>query len=244
LQDDTKALKTLLRAVIDASGLSRRKAFAAIREGRVSVDGAVRTDPSSPYEGGSLSLEGAELTAPVTSKTYLLLNKPPDFITTKSDEFRRRTVFDLVPRELRVPGLHSVGRLDRDTSGLLLLTNDGDLTFALTHPSHEVEKEYWLRLDSPPTDEQLAAIRGGVEIDGAIRRPLCIRRLVERPQFELSVTIREGRRRQVRRMFEAVGGKVVMLRRMREGELELGSLPEGAVRQLTAAEVDSLRNEG
>jgi 23S rRNA pseudouridine2605 synthase len=233
-------LKTLLRAVIDASGLSRRKAFAAVREGRVAIDGEVRSDPSRPYESGVLTLDGSALTALQAAKTYLLLNKPPDYITTKSDEYGRRTVFDLVPQALRAPGLHAVGRLDRDTSGLLLLTNDGDFTFALTHPRHEVEKEYWLRLQEPETEDQLAALRSGVEIDGVLRRPLRLRRLVENRQFDLSVTIREGRRRQVRRMFEATGAKVIQLRRVREGALDLGSLPEGAVRPLTPAEVASL----
>jgi 23S rRNA pseudouridine2605 synthase len=244
LQESGEGLKTLLRAVIDASGLSRRKAFAAIREGRVAVSGEARTDPSATFEDGVLTLDGASLTAPQAAKTYLLLNKPPGFITTKSDERGRRTVLDLVPQALRTSGLHPVGRLDRDTSGLLLLTDDGDFTFALTHPSHEVEKEYWLRLAEPPADEQLARLRGGVEIDGELRRPLRIRRLVENPQFELSITIREGRRRQVRRMFEAVGAKVVLLRRVREGSLDLGSLPEGAVRKLTAREVASLLGRG
>jgi pseudouridine synthase len=236
--------RTLLRALIEASGLSRRKAFAAIREGRVAVGGTVCTEPSQVYEGGALTLDGTALAAGAGTKAYLMLNKPPGFVTSRIDERGRRTVFDLVPESLRATGLHSVGRLDRDTSGLLLLTNDGDLTFALTHPRHEVEKEYWLRLESPPTDEQLAALRSGVEIDGALRRPLRLRRLVDSGRFELSMTIREGRRRQVRRMVEAVGGKVTQLRRVREGTLELGSLAEGAVRVLTEAEVAGLRRVG
>jgi pseudouridine synthase len=165
-------------------------------------------------------------------------------MSTRADERGRRTVFDLVPAALQVPGLHTIGRLDRDTSGLLLLTNDGDLTFALTHPSHEVEKEYWLRLDSPVTEAQLAALRGGVEIDGTLRRPLRLRRLVDSGAWELSMTIREGRRRQVRRMFEAVGARVAQLRRVREGSLMLGSLPEGAVRRLTGEEIAALRGDG
>jgi 23S rRNA pseudouridine2605 synthase len=236
-------LKTLLRAVIDATGLSRRKAFAAIREGRLAVAGEVRTDPSSPYEAGDLTLDGAPIAASSSPKTYLLLNKPPGFITTRSDERGRRTVFDLVPAALRAPGLHPVGRLDRDTSGLLLLTDDGDFTFALTHPSHEVEKEYWLRLAAPATEAQVATLRSGIEIDGALRRPLRLRRLVGEAQFELSITIREGRRRQVRRMLQAVGAEVVLLRRVREGPLQLGSLPEGATRPLTPEEVTTLLDE-
>jgi 23S rRNA pseudouridine2605 synthase len=240
---DDVAPTTLLRAVIDASGLSRRKAFAAIREGRVAISGEVRIEPSQPFEGGELTLDGVALTASQAPKTYLLLNKPPGFITTRSDERGRRTVFDLVPAASRVPGLHPVGRLDRDTSGLLLLTNDGDFTFALTHPSHEVEKEYWLRLESPATEAQLAQLRSGVEIDGELRRPLRLRRLVDAGHFEIAMTIREGRRRQVRRMFEAAGTRVTLLRRVREGSLNLGSLPEGAVRPLTTAEVAALRAE-
>ncbi len=236
-------MTTLLRAVIDATGLSRRKAFAAIRAGSLTVNSVVRTDPSEPYTDGDLSLEGVAIAATRAEKTYLLLNKPPGFITTKSDDLGRRTVFDLVPADLRVPGLHPIGRLDRDTSGLLLLTNDGDLTFVLTHPSHEVEKEYWLLLQAPITEDQLAALRSGVEIDGALRRPLRLRRLVSSGQFELGITIREGRRRQVRRMLLAVGAEVVLLRRIREGPLLLGTMPEGAVRPLTPEEIGSLFSE-
>jgi pseudouridine synthase len=234
-------MRTLLRALVEASGLSRRKAFAAIRDGRVTVAGSSRTEPSEAYTGGALALDGVELAPAVVAKAYLLLNKPPGYLSTRSDEQGRRTVFDLVPAALRATGLHSVGRLDRDTSGLLLLTNDGDLTFALSHPRHEVEKEYWLQLAAPATDGQLAALRSGIHLDGALRRPLRLRRLVGSGRFELSMTIREGRRRQVRRMVEAVGGRVTQLRRVREGTLELGSLPEGAVRALTEAEVEALR---
>jgi pseudouridine synthase len=147
---------------------------------------------------------------------------------------------DLVPPGLRAPGLHPVGRLDRDTSGLLLLTDDGDLTYALTHPKHEVEKEYWVRLASPPDDAVYAELRGGVEIDGLVRRPLRLRRLIGE-QFDLSITIREGRNREVRRMFEAVGAKVRLLRRVREGPLALAELAEGAVRRLTQPEVEALK---
>jgi 23S rRNA pseudouridine2605 synthase len=234
-------MPTLLRAVIEASGLSRRKAFAAIREGRVTVDGEPRTDPSADYSRGRLRLDGVALSAAPAAKVYLLLNKPPGFLTTAADELGRRTVFDLLPPELRVAGLHSVGRLDRDTSGLLLLTNDGDFTHLLTHPSHEVEKEYWLRLVEPPTPALLAELRRGVEIDGQVRRPLRLRLLQDAGLFELSLTIREGRQRQVRRMVEALGEQVLLLRRVREGPLPLGSLPEGAVRRLTPQEVEALR---
>ena len=235
-------MTTLLRAVVQASGLSRRKAFAAIRAGRISVDAVAAVDPSAPHAGGLLRLDGEALAPGAPPRVYLLLNKPPGFITTVADERGRPTVIDLVPSALRATGLHPVGRLDRDTSGLLILTNDGDLTYRLTHPKHEVEKEYWLALAAAATDDQLATLRRGVEIDGRLRRPLRLRRLRDGP-FQLSITIREGRRRQVRRMLAAVGAVVTGLRRVREGSLTLAALPEGAIRALADAEVDRLRAE-
>lgn len=231
---------TLLKALTNASGLSRRKAFAAVREGRVTVDGVVQTDPSREYGGGRLTLDGQAVSQKSTRHTYLLLHKPPGFITTVSDEMGRSTVLDLVPPALRAPGLHPVGRLDRDTSGLLLLTTDGDLTYALTHPKHEVEKEYWLRLAEPASEAQLGLLRGGVELDGGLRRPARVRRLVGAEPFQLSVTIREGRNRQVRRMVEAMGNRVTALRRVREGPLTLDDLAEGKTRPLTDDELASL----
>jgi 23S rRNA pseudouridine2605 synthase len=236
-------MTTLLRAVTSASGLSRRKAFAAIREGFVAVDGVTRTDPSEPYESGTIALDGLPLTRNEAAHTYLMLNKPPGYITTVSDELGRRTVLDLVPAALRPAGLHPVGRLDRETSGLLLLTTDGDLTYALTHPKHEVEKEYWLRLAEPATEAQITALRSGIEIDGQLRRPLRLRRLIGAGPFELSITLREGRNRQVRRMVEAAGARVTALRRVREGPLTLEGLPEGQARPLTSAELAALRGE-
>src|SRR5438309_1926134 len=184
--------QTLLKAVAGATGLSRRRAFAAIREGRVTEAGAPVVDPSRPYSGGTLALDGVAL-GRGGPKVYLLLNKPPGVITSAADDLGRRTVLDLVPPELDAPGLHSVGRLDRDTSGLLILTNDGDLTYRLTHPRHEVEKEYWLT-SSPPLDEgQVAALGRGVEIDGAVRAPLRLMPLRDAGRFQLAAVIREGR---------------------------------------------------
>jgi 23S rRNA pseudouridine2605 synthase len=231
---------TILRAVIDGSGLSRRKAFAAVREGRVTLDGAAVLDPSRELHGGRLALDGIEFGRSAAKKTYLLLHKPPGYVTTAADELGRATVLDLVPSALRAPGLHSVGRLDRDTSGLLILTNDGDLTYRLTHPKHEVDKEYWAGLARPLSESQLAALRRGTEIDGRLRRPLHVERLEDEAPFEVAIVISEGRKRQVRRMIEAAGARVRRLRRVREGPLELGDLGEGGVRRLTASEVRAL----
>jgi 23S rRNA pseudouridine2605 synthase len=233
-------MPTLLRALQDATGLPRRKAFTAIREGHVTVDGATALDPSGEYERGELRIDGSTLVAAgPPAKVYLLLNKPPGVVTTASDELGRRGVLELVPASLRAPGLHAVGRLDRDTSGLLLLTNDGDLTYRLTHPRHEIEKEYWIALWREADDVALHKLRSGVELDGARRHPVRLER-IDVPPFELSMTISEGRKRQVRRMVEAVGSAVTSLRRVREGTLTLGTMPEGAVRPLTPSEVEGL----
>jgi 23S rRNA pseudouridine2605 synthase len=234
-------MTTLLRALIDATGLSRRRAFAAIREGLVTVDGSSATEPSAEYGGGPITLEGIRLQEQhLRRDVYLLLNKPPGYVTTRSDELGRPTVYDLVPAELHATGLHSAGRLDRDTSGLLILTNDGKLTQRLTHPSHEVAKEYWAGLAQPPSDVQLQALADGVALDGRLRRPIAVERLTGAPGFDLAITIGEGRKRQIRRMLEAIDARVIRLRRVREGPLALGPLQEGSVRKLTRAEVSAL----
>jgi pseudouridine synthase len=232
------AEKTLLRAVIDATGLSRRKAFDAIRAGRVSEDGEARTEPSAAYTGGDLRLDGAPLAGAAPPLVYLVVNKPAGIVTTTRDELGRPTVLDLVPSALRAPGLHPVGRLDRDATGLLVLTNDGKLTYRLTHPSHEIEKEYWVATSEPLSADRLRRLRFGVWLGGRLRRPLRLRTLpASASPFHLSIVIAEGRKHQVKQMIGALGGKVVRLKRVREGELDLGDLPEGAVRRLSPHEL-------
>ena len=236
-------MATLLRTVIDATGLSRRQAFTAIRDGKVSVRGKRRRDPSSTYSGGVVALEGGRLAVGAPAKIYLMLNKPLNYLTTTSDDRGRQTVMDLVPEDLIVPGLFPVGRLDLDTSGLLILTNDGETAHRLTHPKHEVEKEYWVALDQEVPDSVLADLRDGVEIEGAVRQPSSVQRIAANQPFEIALTITDGRKRQIRRMFEAFGVRVTALCRVREGALLLGSLQEGEVRTLTEAEIASLRGK-
>jgi pseudouridine synthase len=204
----------------------------------VSVNGEIVLDPSEELAAGALRLDGVEVQRATDEKVYLLVNKPPGYITTTADERGRPTVLALVPPELRARGLHPVGRLDLDTSGLLILTNDGDLTYRLTHPSHEVEKEYWVGLQRWPSDELLNRVWQGVVIDGAIRQPIALERLSEEATpFHVTITIAEGRKRQVRRMFELAGARIAQLKRVREGSLSLGNLPAGGVRRLTPREV-------
>jgi 23S rRNA pseudouridine2605 synthase len=147
-------------------------------------------------------------------------------------------VVELVDSEVR---LYPVGRLDADSTGLLLLTNDGELANRLTHPRYEVAKAYRVELRRPPSEDDLRRLAGGVELEDGLTAPAEVRRLGER---EVEVVLREGRNRQVRRMAEAVGNEVVALRRVRFGPIELGDLPEGAARRLSSAEIVALREVG
>lgn len=234
--------RTLLRAVIEASGLSRRKAFEAIRAGRVTEDGERLLEPSAAYTGGPLQLDGMPLASEGrTQHVYLVMNKPAGVVSTNKDELGRTTVLDVLPARLRVSGLHPVGRLDQDATGLLLLTTDGDLTYRLTHPRHEVEKEYQVATREPLSGDQIERLRRGVWLGGRIRRPAMLERLpASASPYQLALVIREGRKHQVKQMIGAVGGRVTALKRVREGSLELGSMREGAVRTLSEAEVASL----
>ena len=221
-----------LQKILSAHGVcSRRAAEGYLAAGRVTVNGrpanlGEKADPDrDDIRVDGLPLDGR------SERTYLLLNKPRGYVTTLSDEKGRRTVADLVADcGARV---WPVGRLDLDSEGLLILTDDGELTQRLLHPSHQVEKEYlvWVRGDIPPA---LPVLRGPMELDGV---PLSPARVEEAGEGMLSVTIHEGRNRQVRRMCAAAGLQVTRLRRVREGELTLGELKPGRWRRLTPAEV-------
>jgi 23S rRNA pseudouridine2605 synthase len=163
------------------------------------------------------------------------VNKPLDVVSTAKEPGRRRAVVDLVDSRAR---LYPVGRLDADSTGLLLLTNDGELANRLTHPRYEVKKAYRVQLRRPPSERELGRLAEGVELEDGHTSPAEVRRLGER---QIEVVIREGRNRQLRRMAEAVGNEVVALRRVRFGPVELGDLPEGASRLLSAEEVTRLR---
>ena len=223
-----------LQKVLARAGVaSRRKAEELIRAGRVTVNGRVAALGDVADPGDDVRLDGRPLPRPERSVTYLL-HKPRGLVTTASDELGRPTVMDLVPA---VPGLHPVGRLDLDSEGLLLLTTDGDLTLRLTHPRYRHEKEYRVWTDPPDvSDEALARLTSGVTLeDGQARAERA-----ERAPGGAVVVLREGRKRQVRRMLAAVGHEVVRLKRTRVAGLELGDLPVGRFRELTAAETAAL----
>ncbi len=228
-----------LQRVLAARGIgSRRKAEELIRAGRVSVDGEVVTELGTKVDAraADIVVDGKALRPQVLR--YALLNKPRGYITTTSDERSRRTVMDLVPSRERI---YPVGRLDRDTEGLLLLTNDGDVANRVMHPRYELAKEYHVLTLSRPNEQTLRRVRDGVVIDGRRVVPDEFRILREtREGLILKVVIHEGMNHVVRRMMETVGIALAGLRRVRLGPLALGNLPAGAWRELTAGELASL----
>ena len=227
----------LAKYLAHAGVASRRAAETLISEGRVSVQGEVVTDPARAVEeDGRVAVDGRPLDGPEPRVLYAV-NKPVGVVSTARDTHGRRTVVELVPAQgLR---LYPVGRLDVDSSGLILLMNDGELANRLTHPSFQVEKAYRARLaGGPVTEEALETLRDGVELDDGRTAPARVRRL-EANLIEL--TIREGRNRQVRRMCAAVHHPVLELRRVGFGPLRLGGLKDGAHRRLSPAEVERLR---
>lgn len=214
---------------------SRRAAEELIRAGRVTVDGAIVTDPARDVgPENDVRFDGSRVGAAEGHVVYAV-NKPAGVVSTASDPQGRRTVVALAPQGRR---LYPVGRLDIDTTGLILLTNDGQLAHRLMHPSFEVPKTYRAVLGGGPVrDRAVRALRAGVRLEDGMTSPARVRRLAE---DRLEITIHEGRRRQVRRMCEAVGHPVRSLVRVRFGPLELGDLRPGANRRLTAAEIESL----
>lgn len=229
----------LAKYLAHAGVASRRAAEELVRAGRVTVGGEVVVDPARDVDDASgVALDGDAIDGAEERVVYAL-HKPLGVVSTARDPQGRATVVELVPAVHRV---YPVGRLDADTSGLLLLSNDGELANRLTHPRYEVPKVYVAVVEHPPVRETaLRALREGVELDDGRTAPAGARRL--RPDA-LELTIHEGRKRQVRRMCEAVGHPVRELQRVRFGPLALGDLQPGVARRLTRAEVERLRGAG
>jgi 23S rRNA pseudouridine2605 synthase len=227
----------LAKYLAHAGVASRRAAEELVRAGRVTVGGQVERDPARDVdEDSGVALDGAEVAGPEARVVYAV-HKPEGVVSTVSDPGGRDTVVGLVSEEDR--RLYPVGRLDADTTGLLLLTNDGELAHRLMHPSFEVPKTYRALVERPPVEEPaLRCLREGVELDDGLTAPARVRRLAP---DALELTIHEGRKRQVRRMCAAVGHPVRTLERIRFGPLQLGDLAPGAHRRLSAAEVERLR---
>lgn len=252
-ENDTQLNTIRLQKFLSEAGLcSRRGAAEIVDARRVTVDGeladslGMRIDPKR----SKVLVDGRPVqSVRARSFTYLALNKPRGFITTLDDPGGRKTVLDLLKgvRDRVVP----VGRLDRDSEGLLLFTNDGDLIYRLTHPKYEIEKEYQVTVNGLPREDDLQDMREGIDIEGQVTLParVWIREVREgageggAPVTVMGVVLKEGRKRQVRRMCEAVGLDVRRLMRVREGKIELGDMKPGSYRVLKQNEVKALKKE-
>ncbi len=228
-----------LQKILSARGVaSRRTAEQMISEGRVQINGQVaKLGQSADADADEILVDGKPIPG-VSGNVYIMLNKPRGFVTTLSDEKGRRTAAELVADcGVRV---YPVGRLDMDSEGLLIFTNDGAFANRLMHPSHEVEKSY-LAWVTDYSEEAFESLKKPITLDGyTIRSPRLRRVKVSGRQAQIELTIHEGRYRQVRRMCEKAGMHVTRLRRIREGELYLGDLPTGKWRYLTSGEIDKL----
>jgi 23S rRNA pseudouridine2605 synthase len=233
--------KPLIKALTEAGIGSRRRMADAVKQGKVKVNGKIAESFNHPVdpEKDRVLFDGQPVDLKPDKIICLMLNKPEGIVSTVSDEKKRRTVIDILPQNYRRHRLYPVGRLDIDTTGLLLLTNDGDLTYRLTHPRYEYEKEYHVAIKGTLNTEEKQQLQRGILLEDGMTHPAKIREIA-RPPFNYSVIIHEGRKRQVRRMFERLRHSIVALKRVRIGSLTLGNLKEGEVRPLTAGEIADL----
>ena len=228
------------RYLAEAGVASRRACDKLIDEGKVTVNGKRAQVGMEVDFSDHVAVEGRAV-RPVEKNVYYLMNKPKGYVTTVKDDKGRKTVMDLLPK--KAERVYPVGRLDYDTEGLLIITNDGDLANRLTHPTNEIPKTYIAKIEGHVKEDDLAKLRSGVIIDG-VKTKRCSVRIVEedKESTKISVTITEGRNRQVRKMFEAVGHNVVFLKRTKIGDLSISGLNRGEVRTLSQKEVFYLKN--
>ncbi|MDY2841906.1 MAG: pseudouridine synthase [Candidatus Borkfalkiaceae bacterium] len=218
---------------------SRRAADNLIAEGVVKKNGKVcSVGEDVDIVNDKITVNGKPVSI-VKNFEYYVMNKPKGYVCTVKDDKDRKTVMDLLPKN--ITRVYPVGRLDYDSEGLLIFTNDGDLAYKLTHPKNEIPKTYLVKTEKPVSDKDVAALRAGVTVDG-VRTKKCNVTLIEtnKTGSKLHVTITEGRNRQVRKMFEAVGNSVDFLKRIKIGDLKLTGLNRGETRKLTPAEINYL----
>jgi len=239
-ESSPKRLLRLNRALAACGICSRRKADVLIADGLVRVNGEVVTDFNRMVDMGrdKLSVDGT----PLQKKRldYVVINKPKGVVVTCDDERGRRTVIDLLPEELM--HLKPVGRLDSDSEGLLLLTNDGDMARYLTHPSHEVPKLYRVNVEGDISKNAITALRQGVRLSEGVTEPAFVRKISANPRYsQLEIELREGKNRQIRRMLAQVGYRVTRLVRVAIGGLQLSQLESGSWRRLNNQELALLQ---
>lgn len=230
----------LQKFLAEAGVASRRKAEELIAQCRVRVNGAVVTEMGKKVaEGDYIEVDGKRVELK-EKKVYIVLNKPSGYVTTVKDQFDRPTVLDLLG-DIK-ERVYPVGRLDYDTSGLLLLTNDGDFAYRLTHPKYEKKKVYISEVVGIPSQQQIIEFEKGLEIENFVTAPAKFRILEKKQNSSVvEITIHEGKNRQVRKMCESIGHPVIKLKRVAMGELNLANLPEGKWRYLEKKEVDLLK---
>ena len=229
-------MKKRLHKILAAAGIaSLRKSEQLIAEGRIQINGQVaKIGDFADQDVDVILADGNRVS--IQQKRYILLNKPTGYVTTVSDPHGRPTVIDLIDVRERV---YPIGRLDVDTEGLLLLTNDGEFAQKMAHPSFEIEKTYRAELSRPLTEECEALLARGVKLDDGPTGPALIK-VISARRRRVDITIHEGRNRIVRRMFASVGSPVIKLRRIRFGTMSINEMPKRAWRDLTLTEVASL----
>ncbi|MBZ4662372.1 MAG: rRNA pseudouridine synthase [Caloramator sp.] len=219
---------------------SRRKAEELVLQGKVKVNGNVIKEIVTVDTELDVVEVNGKVVKPEENKIYIILNKPTGYITSVKDQFGRKTVVDLVDVKERI---FPVGRLDYDTSGLLILTNDGEVANKLMHPSKEIDKVYIAEIEGVPTREEMERFKRGLKIEDYVTAPAKIKLIKQRNKTSIvEVIIHEGRNRQVRKMCSAIGHKVLKLKRVRIGSLELGNLKEGEWRYLNINEIEYLKS--
>lgn len=220
---------------------SRRKSEKIIEAGRVKINGKIITDLSTRVNKDDIVLVDDKEINLIEDNLYILLNKPIGFTSTVKDPHAKRTVLDLL--QLNGRRLYPVGRLDKDSCGALLISDDGDFTYKLTHPKHDIFKTYFVIVEGITEDKDLKKLENGVVIDEYKTNKAVVEKLQTKDnKTELNITIGEGRNRQVRKMFQSIGHKVIYLKRISIGEVKLGDLPEGKFRNLTKEELKYFRN--
>jgi 23S rRNA pseudouridine2605 synthase len=231
--------------LLAAAGIgSRRQLATIIKRGGVKVNGETAENFIMPVDTqkDTVTLDGKPVVLNSEKLLYLMLNKPKGIVSTTEDEHGGTTIFEIIPAKYRAVRLYPVGRLDKDSIGLMLITNDGEMTFNLTHPRFQHEKEYLVQIEKPLNPEQKMNLERGVDLSDGRTSPAKIK-AVKSPPFNYSITITEGKKRQIRRMFASLNFPVLELKRIRIGSLLLGNLPEGQTRELTAEEIRALKTK-
>jgi len=216
----------------------------AIKKGRIAINSRVIDSFREPVKVGTdnVTIDGKSITYKTEEMIYLILNKPKGIISTTSDDRGNKTVIDILPKKYQNTRLYPVGRLDKESTGLMLLTNDGDFTYRLTHPKFKREKEYLAHVNGNLTIEERSRLEKGLDFKDGNTSPAKIK-VIKSPTYNYSITIHEGKKRQVRRMFVYLGYRVLELKRIRIDVLTIDGLSEGDTRELTPREIQSLKKE-